>query len=102
MTSPNQDKNRLSELREKYGKRDGSTEYAEPEPDEYWAPKIRSFVRIRRFWHCLYGAWWVVVLRHYYWGMACACPGTCLTVGFCPLVTRWHWVERYARRNERV
>ena len=86
---------RLQQLRKKYGKRDGSTYYPEPEVSEYWQRKVKPFVRPRKFWHCLVGAYHVVVLGKSCWELACACPGTCLTEGFC-FLTNWGWVSDYS------
>ena len=85
---------RLTELREKYGKRDGSTYYPPDEVYMFPTPKVLPFVRIRRFWHCLTGAVFVLTHRNAITGRACACPGTCMTLGFCPLVG-WRWVDRF-------
>lgn len=91
---------RLEQLREKYGKRDGSTYYPEDPPLAEHIVQKRQCWRVRKFWHHLCGAFRILLTGHDpLWGSACACPGFCATTGYCMLATSWCWVYRFAWRD---
>lgn len=98
------DKNRLLHLREKYGKRDGSTYYPEePEFDvvSWRKSRLRPFWRVRRFPYFLSTAIRAIFFGYRITGICCACIGTCHVYGMCLSYQTWRPVYRYLEWRER-